>query len=99
VVRRVKTNNGFHVNHVANLISGKRKRISIIEENIGLDYGWKKATLFDNFVFFLDTADQNYTGSRITGLISNPKRLLIFLSVNILFMTALISIKTGVLLA
>lgn len=98
MVKRIKTNNGFYVNHVANLISGRKKQISIIEKNIGLDYGWRKAILSDNFVFFLGTANQSYTQSRITGSISNPKMLLIFLSANILFIMALISIKMGVLL-
>lgn len=98
MAKRIKTNNDFYVNHVADLMSGRKKLISIIGKNIGLDYGWRKAILSDNFVFFLGTANQNYTGSRITGSISNPKMLLIFLSVNTLFMMALISIKMGVLL-
>ena len=98
MAKRIKTNNDFYVNHVADPISGRKKLISIIEKNIGLDYGWRRAILFDNFVFFLGTANQNYTGSRITGSISNPKMALIFLSANILFMMVLISIKRGVLL-
>ncbi len=98
MVKHIKTNNAFYVNHVTDLISGRKKLISIIEKNIGLDYGWRKAILFDNFVFFLGTANQNYTGSRITGSISNPNMLLIFPSANILFMMVLISIKMGVLL-
>ena len=98
MVKQIKTNSDFYANRVADLISGRKKLISIIEKNIGLDYGWRRAILSDNFVFFLGTASQNYTGSKITGSISHPKMALIFLSANILFMMEPISIKMGVLL-
>ena len=98
MVKQIKTNSDFYANHVADLISGRKKLINIIERNIGLDYGWRRAILSDNFVFFLGTANQNYTGSKITGSISNLKMALIFLSANILFMMELISIKRDVLL-
>ena len=97
--KRTKTNSVLNVKDVIKLILGKKKQISTIANSTGLNYGLMKVIQYGNFVFFLGIANQNYTGSKITGSILNPKMALIFLSANILFMMELISIKMGVLLA
>jgi len=97
VVEHIKTNNAFYVNRVASLISGRKKQINIIAKNIGLSYGLMRAILYDSSAIFPVIANQSYTVSRTTGLSLNQKRLLIFLSANILFMMEHIFTRRGVL--
>ncbi len=93
----IRTNNVIYVNHVVNHIFGKKKLINIIAKNIGLDYGWKKAILFDNYVLFPGIVNQNYIASKISGLILNLKKLSIFQNVSISSTMELISIRKDVL--
>ena len=99
MVRRAKTNNVLDVKNVIELTFGKKKRINIIASNTGLNYGLKKVILYGSYVFFLDIVSQNYIASRIIGLISHRKKLLIFQNANTLFTMELTSIRRGVLLA
>ncbi len=92
-----KTSSVLNAKHVIKLIFGKKKRINIIAKNIGLDYGWKKAIPFDNYVSIQGIANQKYIASKITGLILNLKKLSIYQDVSILSMMELISIKKDVL--
>ncbi len=96
VVKPIKTNNVFYVNHAENLIFGRKEQINIIVNSTGSNYGLVRAILYGSSVLSLAIANQNYIASKTTGLSLHQKRILIFLNINILFMMGLISIRRGV---
>ncbi len=99
MVRRAKTNNVLDVKNVIELIFGKKKQINIIANSTGSNYGLMKVILYGSYVFFQGIVSQDYIASRIIGLISYRKKLLIFQNANTLFTMELISIRKDVLLA
>ena len=96
MVRHVKINNVFCANHVEDLIYGKKKKINIIEKNIGSSYGLMRAIQYDRLAIFLVIASQNYAVLRTIGLTLSLRRFLISLNTNIFSTMVPISIKTDV---
>ena len=97
VAEPLKVDNASCVNHAEDLTSGRKKLISIIAKNTGLDYGLKRAIPFDSSACFQGIADPNCNGLKTIGLIFHLKMRPIFRGINTLFTMELIFIRMDVL--
>jgi len=95
----IKTSRDFIAQFVLEHISGKSIIIKDTVSKSGLNYGLMKVILYASYVLFLGIANQNYIASRITGLSSHRKTILIFQDASILSTMGLIFIKRDVLSA
>ena len=80
------------------LLFGNDLMLNDSMNNIGLNYGLKKAIVYDNYAIFQATASLNFNTLRTTGSINYPKNELISMNANISFMMVHTFIKTDALL-
>ena len=93
MVEPQKTNSGFHVMLAAKLLFIKELISNIFVKNDGLNFGYKKAILFEGFQNFLVTALRKSNRAKITGFQKHRHPTLIFQRSNAPFMMALILAK------
>ena len=89
MAKHQKTNNGFGVMPVEKLSFTKERTINTFVNDVGLNFGFKKAIPSAGFHSFPDTANLKSSKLKIIGFIKHPSTIPTFLKSNTRFTTAL----------
>ena len=76
MVKPNNLNNDLNVEFVQKLLFGKSRMSNDQENNIGLNYGSRKAIALDNYQIYQDTVIANLNVSKIIGYQKHPKSML-----------------------